>query len=147
MMQMQLDDKSFIVNSKDAITDLGKWIRTKFAEHPYLVISANDGLTRTQEQNKKLWPMLTDISKQVIWFGKKYSNEDWKDIITGSFRKAEFVPNLDGTGFILLGMRTSRMGRKEFAALIEYIYALGADKGVVWSEKSEAVYQEFKQAA
>jgi hypothetical protein len=144
---MQTDDKTFIVNSRDAITDLGRWIRQKFDEHHYLVVSSNDGLSRTQLQNSKLWPMLTDISKQVTWYGKKYSKDDWKTIITGSYRKSEFVPNLDGTGFVVLGMSTSAMSRKVFADLIEFIYAFGASQDVVWSEKSEAVYQEFKRAA
>ena len=144
---MQIDERTFVVDSEMAITAFGKWVRARFAEHHYLVFSYLDGLSRTADQNAKLWPMLTDISEQVVWFGKKHSKEDWKDIITGSFRKGEFVPNLEGTGFVVLGMRTSKMGRKEFAQLIEYIYAMGADQGVKWSEKSEGVYQEMKVAA
>jgi len=144
---MQTDDNTFVVNAESEIPLLGKWVRERFAIHPYQVFTALDGLTRTQEQNSKLWPMLTDIAEQVVWFGKKYSKDDWKDIITGSFHKADFVPNIEGTGFVVLGMRTSKMNRKTFAILIEYIYALGADKGVKWSERSEQVYQESKQDA
>jgi hypothetical protein len=142
---MQLDDKTFVVNSLACIPELGKWIRGLFAVHPYLVITVLDGLTRNLKQNSKMWPMLTDIEKQVTWYGKKYDRDGWKDILTGSFKTAEFVPNTEGSGFVVLGMRTSKMGRKEFAALIEFIYSFGASQNVVWSEKSEAVYQEYKQ--
>jgi hypothetical protein len=142
---MQIDDKTWIVNSILSFKAFCAWVWVQFEEHKYLIFTITFGLSRTQEQNSKLWPMLTDISNHVEWFGKKHGKDDWKDIITGSFRKCEFVPNIDGTGFVVLGMRTSKMGKREFSALIEYIYAFGADKGVPWSEKSEQVYQEFKE--
>lgn len=144
---MELDDKTFVIDSEIAITAFGRWVRAKFAEHPYLVFSFLTGLSRTADQNAKLWPMLTDISKQVTWYGKTYDKDAWKDILTGSFKSAEFVPNTEGTGFVVLGMRTSKMKRKEFAALIEFIYAFGASQDVEWSEKSEKVHAEFKEAA
>ena len=50
--------------------------------------------TRSNPQNSLLWALLTDISNQVTWFDKKHSPDAWKDIITGSFRGAEFVPNI-----------------------------------------------------
>lgn len=143
---MQIDEKTFVVNSEMSIPALGRWIRDKYAEHHYWVISVRDGLTRTQEQNAKLWPMLTDIAQQVTWHGKKYSKDDWKVIITGSYRQSEFVPNLDGNGFVVLGMSTSKMNRRVFADLVTFIYAFGASQEVQWSEKSEQVYQEFQEA-
>jgi len=115
-----------------------------YLHHKYLIISIASGMNRTQDQNSKMWPMLTDISKQVTWYGKTYNNEDWKTIITGSYLKRDFVPNIDGTGFVVLGMRTSKMNRKVFADLIEFIYSFGASQSVKWSEKSEEVHEEFK---
>lgn len=144
---MLTDENTFVVDSKLAIPELGQVVRQKFRTHPYLVVSFKDGLTRTALQNSKLWPMLTDIAEQVTWYGKTYSKDDWKTILTGSYRKSEFVPNVDGTGFVVLGMSTSKMNRKVFADLIEFIYSFGASQEVKWSEKSEEVYQEFKEAA
>lgn len=34
--------------------------------------------TRSLSQNALLWALLTDISDQVNWYGKKLSPEDWK---------------------------------------------------------------------
>ena len=32
--------------------------------------------TRTLAQNARLWAMLTDVSKQVDWYGRKLSEEE-----------------------------------------------------------------------
>ena len=46
-------------------------------------------MTRTPEQNKKMWPLLKDLSNQVVWFGNKYDSEDWKDLITALVAKSK----------------------------------------------------------
>jgi len=89
--------------------------------------------TRTKAQNRKLWPMLTDVVNQVDWYGKKLNQDDWKNIFTASLRKAQVVPGIDG-GFVTIGHSTSGMGVREFADLIELIYAFGAEHGVEWTE-------------
>jgi hypothetical protein len=86
--------------------------------------------TRSLEQNARLWAMLTDISEQVDWYGKKLSPTDWKHLFSSTLRKLEVVPNLEGTGFVALGLSTSKMSRKEMAELQELMEAFGAEKGV-----------------
>jgi hypothetical protein len=46
-------------------------------------------MTRTLEQNKKMWPLLKDLSDQVVWFGNKYDSDDWKDLITALVAKSK----------------------------------------------------------
>lgn len=106
------------------------------------VAEAPDGHTvtiaeprRNGEQNAKLWAMLGDVSEQVIWHGKTLSSEDWKHVFTASLRRLTVVPNLDGTGFVALGLSTSRMSKREFSDLIELIFAFGAERDVVWSNE------------
>jgi len=89
--------------------------------------------TRTTDQNALLWPLLADLSQQVDWHGRKLSPDDRNDVCTASLRKMDVVPNMEGTGFVALGQRTSQMGKREFSDLIELIYAFGASKCVVWS--------------
>lgn len=100
--------------------------------------------SRSTDQNSKLWPMLTDISKVVEWYGKMYSKEEWKDIITGSFRNCEFVPNISGNGFVVVGLRTSKMSPSEFSDLIEFIYSFGAENNVPWSEPALKSYEQYR---
>ena len=85
--------------------------------------------TRSLDQNALLWPLLTDISKQVEWYGKKLTQYEWKDVFTAGLKKSKVVPGLDG-GFVVLGQRTSIMPKHEFSELIDLIQAFAADHDV-----------------
>ena len=86
--------------------------------------------TRNLEQNALLWVMLHEISEQVDWHGRKLSPEDWKHVFSSSLRRLDVVPNLEGTGFVALGLSTSRMSKREFSDLIELIAAFAAERGI-----------------
>lgn len=90
--------------------------------------------TRTLEQNALMWRLLGDISKQVIWYGMKLQDEEWKDVLTAALKGQKTVPGLNG-GFVVTGSRTSKMGIKEMSDVIELAYAFGAEHDVKWSEK------------
>lgn len=68
---------------------------------------------RSDAQNRRMWAMLRDISKQVEWYGHKLSDEDWKHIFSASVEKQRAVPGLDG-GFVVLGVSTRRQSKKWF---------------------------------
>lgn len=85
--------------------------------------------TRTLAQNALMWATLTDISKQVVWYGRKLTPEDWKHVFTASLTKQEVVPGIDG-GFVVLGKSTSQMTKAEMSELQELMQAFGAQQGV-----------------
>jgi len=85
--------------------------------------------TRSTEQNARMWALLTDVSRQVDWYGQKLTAEEWKDVFSASLKKQKAVPGLDG-GFVILGQRTSKMSIREMGELMELIEAFGAQKGV-----------------
>lgn len=89
---------------------------------------------RSLDQNALMWSLLGQISKQVEWFGKKRSPEDWKDLTTAALRNAEFVPGITPGTIVPLGMRTSQMTKDEIGELIESLYAFGAERGVKFRE-------------
>lgn len=94
--------------------------------------------TRTDEQNKKLWPMLEDVAKQVQWFGQWLEKEDWKLIFLAALnRETRIVPNLENNGFVNLSTSSSKLSKAQFSDLIELIYKLGAERGVVWTDPKE----------
>jgi hypothetical protein len=101
--------------------------------------------TRTLEQNARLWSMLTDLSEQVEWYGKKLTPDDWKDVCSASLRKARVVPTIDGDGFVPLGMRTSSMTKAEFGALMDLIDAFGAERGVTFRVNEAPVRLEARR--
>lgn len=84
---------------------------------------------RSNEQNKKLWATLGDISRQVDWYGDKLSPVDWKVMLTASLRKQRAVRGIDG-GFVVLGESTSKMDKAEMSELLELAMAFGAQQGV-----------------
>jgi len=85
--------------------------------------------TRTLAQNARLWAMLTDVAKQVNWYGRKLSEEEWKHVFTASLAKQDVVPGIDG-GFVVLGKSTSKMTKPEMSELQDLIEAFGAQQGV-----------------
>lgn len=86
--------------------------------------------TRSLQSNALMWAMLADIASQVEWHGKKLGSADWKAVFTASLKSMNVVPNLDNTGFVVLGQSTSKMTIKEMSELIELMYAFGAEHGV-----------------
>ena len=88
--------------------------------------------TRSLEQNALLWALLSDVSKQVDWYGQKLTPEEWKDVFSASLKKQKVVPGLDG-GFVVCGQSTSKMSKSEFSEMCELIMAFGAQQGVKFS--------------
>ena len=90
--------------------------------------------TRSLEQNRRLWSLLSDLAHQVNWHGNKLTADEWKCVMSASLKRQKVVPGLDGE-FVVLGQSTSKMTRAEMAELQELIEAFGAQQGVsfkVW---------------
>lgn len=112
---------------------MGLWaqIKAHLMAGQQLVIEVKEK-TRSTEQNARMWALLTEVSRQVDWYGQKLTAEEWKDVFSASLKKQKAVPGLDG-GFVILGQRTSKMSIREMADLMTLIEVFGADKGVRFS--------------
>lgn len=86
--------------------------------------------TRSSQQNRLMWRMLTDISEQVIWHGQKLAPVEWKCVLTAGLKKQKIVPNIDGNGFVVIGASTSSMTIKEMNEVIEMCEFFGGREGV-----------------
>lgn len=96
--------------------------------------------TRRDAQNRKLWPMLADLQKQVPAMAG-YSADDIKlRFLNALGVEMRFLPALEGQGAFPVGLRSSTLTVQQFAALIELLYEYGARNGVVWSDPT--VHQE-----
>lgn len=138
------------IDTPEDIPPAVEWMRLMAAKglkrDPVLVTLTRP--RRTLDQNAKLWPMLTDVSKQVEWVKDGYpcymKPEEWKDLFTASLRKQAMAPGIDG-GMVVLGLHTSRLNKRQFADLIEIMYSFGSEKGVEWSEPAKALYAEYRE--
>ncbi|HAK35485.1 MAG TPA: recombination protein NinB [Pantoea sp.] len=94
---------------------------------------------RSSDQNRRMWPLLHDLSRQVEWYGQKYSPDDWKDLITALVAKSKneqqrTAPGIGG-GVVMFGSRTSKMRVSEMVEVIEAIYWFGTEQNVKFSEE------------
>ncbi|NBW19420.1 MAG: recombination protein NinB [Caulobacteraceae bacterium] len=86
---------------------------------------------RSGDQNARMWAMLGEISRQVVWHGQKLTPENWKDVFTAALKRQAVVPGLEG-GFVVLGTSTRRMCKAEMGELMELMSAFAAERGVVF---------------
>ena len=116
-------------------------VRARCAE--YIARVAPDGWvvrvqepTRNLEQNALMWVLLTAFSEQLLWPVNgamvKLDPEEWKDVLTAAFKQEtqRIAMGLNG-GMVILGMRTSKMGKRQFAEFIEFMQSVAVDRGVV----------------
>lgn len=121
----------------------------------YVLKQAPEGWTvrvtepkRKDAQNDKYHAMLDDIARQTTYAGRRWDADDMKRILVDEFademRKAgtplhhdsRLVPSEDGRRVIQLGIQTREFYVSEAADFITFLYAWGAARDVVWSEKT-----------
>ena len=94
--------------------------------------------TRRDIQNRKLWPMLADIQRQVPGMAT-FSCDDIKlRFLNLLGTEMRFLPALESEGVFPVGLRSSTLTVAQFGGLIELLYKYGAEHGVVWSEPKAA---------
>lgn len=119
-----------------AIVALWEWVKPLLLDGKRFVLELREE-TRTLAQNRRQWSILTDISEQVTFFGQKYCQDDWKDIITASLAgELRMAPTLDGKRMVILGLRTSKFSRKKHCDFTALAMAFGDENGVRWSPAS-----------
>ena len=100
---------------------------------------------RTLDANAAMWATLTDISQQVKWGHTRKGEwvtalmpkDAWKAVLTAAFeRETESAQGIDG-GQVMLGARTSQYSRKKMGDFIEFVHAIGSERGVRWSARAE----------
>lgn len=124
---------------KRTLTITGEVARKAICRH---VLTADEGYivtisepSRNLEQNAKMWAMLADLSAQTDWHGNKLNPEEWKDLLSAGLVQSKVVPNMTGNGFVILGQRTSKLSKSQFAALIELITAFAVERGVIFGDE------------
>lgn len=94
---------------------------------------------RSSAQNDKFWATMTDIAEQLPWHGVRLRADDWKLILLNALkREVRIMPNIDGTGFVNLGVSSSDLSKQEMADLIELAHEFGARHGVVFHDGKKA---------
>ncbi|WP_429499401.1 recombination protein NinB [Robbsia andropogonis] len=124
-----------------------------YAPDGFVVQITEPNKTRLQEE--KYHAMFGDIAKQAQFMGSKRDVETWKRLLVDAFARAKaamgepiqgqggIIPNLDGTGFVQLGVQTRKFRKKEAIDFVDYLYAWGAENGIRWAEPMPLGYEEM----
>ena len=91
--------------------------------------------TRSTDQNSAQWPILEAFAEQLQWPVNgamvSLSAEEWKDVLTSAFQgeTVRLAMGLNG-GVVMLGLRTSQMGKRRFSEWLDFLNATAALRGV-----------------
>ena len=90
---------------------------------------------RSTEQNALLHVLLTELSEQKEWVGKKRDVETWKRLVVSSWLRArgdsvEVLPALDGHGIDIVYAPTSQMSVAQVTELVEFLIAYMVGEGL-----------------
>ncbi len=108
-------------------------------------------VSKTREQESRYHAMLGDIANQWLFCGRKWDREDMKRLCLDQFRRdtikdpdlaelwknmgqVDMAPSLDGSGVVALGIQSRRLPKKLATAFVEWLFALGAEHSVIWSD-------------
>jgi hypothetical protein len=103
--------------------------------------------TRKLSQNAKFHAILTDISRQAQYMGKKRSVEFWKGLFVSGWQiatgeKPEIVPGLEGE-FINIRESTTTMSVRKLSSMMEYVIAWSIDNGVQLTDPVPDEYADW----
>lgn len=119
---------------------------TYCAEAPdgFMVVFSEPTKKRIQEE--KYHAMIGEISKQVEHIGRKWDSDDMKRLLIDEFAEdmrlagtplhhdGRIIPSFDGRRIVQLGIQSRDFYVKEAAQFIEFLYAFGAVRGVIFNK-------------
>lgn len=106
---------------------------------------------KSRDQEEKYHAMIGDIAAQWRFCDRSWDPEDMKRLCIDQFRRdtakdddlaplwagmgtVDLAPSIDGSGVVALGVQSRRFPKRLAMAFIEWLYALGAEHGVVWTD-------------
>ena len=133
--------KQFFLRSNQVRLNCLEFIRELPTDDKNPLVVKIQPMTRSLEQNSKLHTLLSDISKQCEFNGKKRDIDTWKMIMVSAHKiaiggQAEMVIGIEGE-VINLRESTAQMSVKRLASLIEYVQAWAVENGVKFNDKWE----------
>lgn len=95
-------------------------------------------MTRSAEQNARMWAMLTDLSRQLQWPVdgelQTLSKEDWKVVMSAGLKRHQRIAKGIEGGWVMLGASTSKMTVGEMGDLITLMLAFGVEHDILWTD-------------
>ena len=90
--------------------------------------------TRTETQNRKLWPSIAELQRQLPDLAKFSANDIKLRLLNALGAEMRFLPELEGQGLFPVGFRSSELTVEQFSALLDLIHVYGSKRGVQFKE-------------
>lgn len=100
--------------------------------------------TRSQEQNRLMWPLIKDMRDQDSDMARFTPEQVKLRFLNALDNEMQFLPELEGGGQFVAGQRSSTLSKGDFSNLLELMFAWGAKHEIVWSRKSEETRETMK---
>ena len=156
-----MSNKVYIINADNKRALMGEiWDFVSAGVSKYGNIQLSLGqVVKSYMQQAKYHAMIGDIATTVVLGEKHYSLKVWKAKLVTDFetemenmgepldKKGQWTMSLKNTFPIYLRPSTKDFKKHEAAKFIEYLYATGIEYEAKFSEKSLAIYEEYKEAA
>ena len=120
-------------------------------DRPLRIVIDDPLPAQSRDAQKKMHAMIGDIARQYQHAGRKWSAEDMKRVLLDQFQRdtmndpdigplwgaagqMRMAPAFDGSGVVVLGATSKKFSSRLTACAIEWLYALGAELNIEWSE-------------
>ncbi|MCR4299887.1 MAG: recombination protein NinB [Gallionella sp.] len=120
-------------------------------------------VSKSREQEEKYHAMIADIAKQWRFCDRIWDKEDMKRLCLDQFRRdtvkdpdfaelwknmgqIDMCPSIDGSGVVALGIQSRRLPKKLATAFIEWLFALGAEHLVKWTDPNIVPVEAYDQS-
>ena len=115
--------------------------------------------SKSRDQEARYHAMFSDVARQVEFMGSMRDAETWKRLLVDAFARVKaaegdpvqgvgaIMPNLDGSGFVQLGVQTRRFSKRHASEFIDFMYAWGVDNDVQWTEPAPQGIEDIRGAA
>jgi hypothetical protein len=105
--------------------------------------------SRNLNQNALLHSLCGQIAKQRQWAGQKLDTEGWKRLVVDAWARetgrspGKVVPSLDWQSVVVLNISTRKLGKRDFAELVDWLLAWCDQEDIKISAPAE--YEEWAQ--
>lgn len=139
--------KKILVKDQSQINEACQWFRnwlSKGLEGGKPVLAKLSHESRTEAQNRLLWPLLDCYEKQTQYGGKQRAAEEWKIILISAykFEPSQIVIGINGE-VVNLSYSSKALNKEQFSEFIELIYAQGCEYSIQWTDPAMKIYEEW----
>jgi hypothetical protein len=156
-----MDKKIYFITENETRSNRGHIYHDGIKNAPVGYKVTIEEAAKSRGQEARYHAMIGDIAKHCTFMDRKWDRDDWKRLLCDAFvrvmreqakaqgkpdpfaEQCKMIPNLDGTGFVQLGVQTRKFKKSMASEFIEFLFCYGAENAVQWSDTSKHYFEEM----